>query len=277
MFIFSLLVSLASAQIGVTADSMGGAGVAGGHPYEAAFLNPAALVEVKAKHFALQSHWNDTYNQPDQKQYSVILTDAGEMTLFPGSLIYRRRTSDLLNTRTREEQIQLSMAAGIATNWAMGVSAYKIKTDVFSGEDYHQYNADLGLYWAAKPSLSFGMVYRGVLGSKEVLWLPSQVIPNVAMGTEYRFLEMFKVRYDLNYFLEQNSDHRLRQMVGAEVRYDTDLVLRAGFSQDERLKQNRWTAGIGWEGPRLKVGYAYQKEYRQKMGEVHSVDMWLDF
>ena len=145
---------------------------------------------------------------------------------------------------------------------------HKIKTNLMSGADYNQYNMDLGTYWLAIPDLTIGGVFRGVMGSKSTVWTFSQVLPTAGTGAEYRFFDMFKLRYDIDYTLEQNSDKRFRHQVGGEVRYDFMLALRAGWSQDDRLGENRLSFGAGWDGPRLKVAYAFQKENRKELGDA---------
>lgn len=278
MILLSLFIQFSLAQIGSTADGMGGAGIGAPHPYESALLNPAALIESKTQYFALQTHSSENVvSGVDTNQHSLFITDAGDMTIFPGALMYRQRTNKIAGQRIREQQIQLSGAGAITRHFALGLSGYKIRTNLETGADYNQYNADLGAYWFLNEQWSLGAVFRGLLGSKDTAWAASQVLPSTGLGAEYRFFDMFKLRYDVNYFLEQNSDNRFRHQFGGEVRYDFLLVLRAGMSQDDRLAENRWSAGIGWDGPKLKVAYAYQKETRQKLGESHSIDMWLDF
>ncbi|MBY0384783.1 hypothetical protein K2X05_06450 [bacterium] len=278
MILISIFISLACAQqVGSTADAMGGAGIAGAHPYESAILNPAAMVEFKSSFMGLQGMSSEVDPQLEQKQYSIFFTDAGDMTMFPGALMYRWRTNEILGQKVREQHIQLSGAAALTKKMSVGVSAYKIRTDLASGEDYNQYNADVGTYWLALEQLSVGAVFRGVLGSKNTVWAPSQVLPSAGIGAEYKLYEMFKFRYDINYVLEQNSNQRFRHQLGGEVRYDFLLVLRTGFNQDDRIGENRWTAGIGWDGPRLKLAYAFQKADRRNSGQTHSIDMWLDF
>lgn len=256
---------------------MGGAGIGGSHAYESAILNPASLIDVKKSYFALQTHSAGMEAPAKLRHYSVFMTDAGEDTNYPGTLFYRQRTVDIRGQKTREQQFQLSGAAALTKSFAVGISGYKIRTDLMTGSDYSQYNADLGAYWLASEALSMGAVFRGVAGSKNTTWLESRVLPMAGLGAEWRFFEMFRFRYDVNYFLEQNSQQRFRHQIGGEVRYDFMLVLRTGYSQDDRLGENRWTAGIGWEGPKLKVGYAYQKENRKNLGDMHSIDMWFDF
>ncbi len=274
---FSILVFFSSAQVGSVADAMGGAGIAGAHPYESAILNPAALVEFKTQHFGLQQRSADLGPALEQKQYSFFFTDAGASTVFPGTIFYRNRTNLFLDQKVREQHLQISGAAALTEKLAAGISGYKIKTDLMNGDDYNQYNVDIGTYWLALPGLAVGGVFRGLMGSETTAWPLSQVIPMAGTGAEYRFFEMFKIRYDVNYFLEQNGEKRFRHQVGGEVRYDFMLALRTGFSQDDRLGENRWSLGAGWDGPRLKVAYAFQKEERKGLGDAHSVDMWFDF
>ncbi len=277
MILISLFIFLTSAQVGSVSDAMGGAGIAGAHPYESAILNPAALIEFKTKYFGMQQRKADLGPSLEQDQYSFFFTDAGEMSAVPGTVFYRQRSNKFLDQKVREQHLQISGAAALTQKLAVGLSGYKIKTDLMSGEDYNQYNADLGAYWLALPDLAIGGVFRGVMGSKNTVWPLSQVLPTIGSGAEYRFFEMFKVRYDVNYVLEQNGNKRFRHQVGGEVRYDFLLALRAGFSQDDRLGENRLTLGAGWDGPRLKVAYSYQKEDRKDLGDAHSVDMWFDF
>ena len=66
-------------------------------------------------------------------------------------------------------------------------------------------------------------------------------------------------------------------MLGFESKTSDTLVLRLGYRYDDLNVQHIWTAGIGFDGPRLKANYSFEKNQEGTSGALHSVDMSIPF
>lgn len=278
LFLLSSLIFSSSAQVGSASDALGGTGIGAYHPLESIFLNPAALARSQTAYFGGQ-YYADKLSPGDHlRQYSVLIADGLPESMFPGGIAYRYRNYEVGGQDVREHLLQASGAARLSETFSVGLTGYKLKTDLPTGADYNQYNGDIGVYWQALPYFSMGAVARAVLGSKDnVAFGISEIKPSAGIGATYSVMEMINLRADANYIYEDNPDKLWQHHLGMETTNLEWFNLRAGLRGDDYKKETSWSAGFGFNGPRLKLAYAYQKEIRQKLGESHTVDIWTDF
>ena len=55
------------------------------------------------------------------------------------------------------------------------------------------------------------------------------------------------------------------------------MVFRLGFRRDELADSRIYTAGIGFNGPRLRFDYTVEKNAENTSGALHSVDLRVPF
>jgi len=278
---FSLLVFFATAwgQVGSTTDALGGASLGNNHPLDSAWTNPAGLAGVHGVYAGLNYFKGDVSETPesDLKQYGATITDGSGSTL-PGSIGYRQRTYEVGANRVNEKIYRLAAAVPLNSRWALGVAGYRVHTEPWNAGDTNQDNVDLSVLWNPWDGLQFGAITRGVFGSKDGVYGPSHVEPSGGVGMRLNLMRAMSLLTDLNYGYEGSGySGRLQTQVGLELATANAVALRLGFNNDDWHDQRRICAGLGWDGPKLRVGYAYQKETRQKLGESHTVDIWLAF
>lgn len=275
----SLLFSLTSwSQVGPQIDGSGGAGLATVNPMESPAVNPAAITQLEEYYAGIQYHQSHIDNNTTLDQYSLVLTDSSRSGIGTGSLLYRYKDYERGGTQIREDMLQGSLAAYINSKLSLALTGYGIKTEIKNGVDYTQSNMDLSLLWVLTNKLALGFKTQAVFGADDdAVFLPSKVLPTGGIGAQYYITEMFIVRGDLYYAYDDNPDNSLSHHLGLEMAMRAGWRLRGGISIDERKDENRYSFGLGWQGPRLRFAYAYQKEYRQEYGGAHSVDFYVDF
>ena len=273
-FLFSIsLISVSSAQVGPTVDAMGGSGIAGRNPVDAAALNSAALATFQQYYFGA-GYYRSELRSSELDQYGVTLADSMPGGIMPGSFNYKYKKYDGVDVK--EHAFRLGLALPLSERFAGGVALYKTKTDLGVGQDYSQQNADVSFLWAVSDAFSFGVLSKAVFGSKdEAVFLESKIMPTTGVGGEFS-TQYIKLRGDAYYYYEANPEDRMSYHFGAETMSRGSFRLRAGFSLDDYRRENRYTVGLGWEGPRLRAAYSYQHEFRQDIGDAHSIDIWLD-
>ena len=89
--------------------------------------------------------------------------------------------------------------------------------------------------------------------------------------------EIAKIRADISRNEKFNPDHKLTYAIGIESLSNQWVLFRAGFRREELADARFWTAGFGFNGPRLKVDYAFEKNAKATAGAVHSVDLRVPF
>jgi hypothetical protein len=270
------LCSEAQAQVGSTADSLGGAGIASVQAVESGYLNPASLSQLKAYYVGGQYFRKNQAGNDNLDQFTLTVTDGGADSLFPGALIIRQRNFNVAGQTVKEQVYHIGVAVPLSKTFALGFSGYLQRTNLPIGSDYNQTNMDASAYWKMSDQLSFGFIAKGLFGSKQVAFAQSQVLPSSGLGVQYTVIDILRLRADATYQYEQNSTDHFTQSVGAEFLLREDFILRAGYKADDIKGEGYYTAGLGWNGPRLKAGYAYQNETRNHIGSTHTIDIWLD-
>lgn len=265
------------AQVGTTADSLGGAGVARSHMTEAAFLNPAGLGFFSNLEFASAYVFGKT-RLGDLRQLNVVFADGSSENFFLGSVAYKQKeytsTSAL---EIHEKEFIANAAFRLRPELSVGLRGYKVQTEPVGGVEQSQYNSDIGVQWIMNKKLSLGMTQVGILSAKESLIFPLGVLPRTTVGAQYIVNSMLIFTGDLVYAYNQNPHKRFTHSAGISLTHLEYFRLNAGGRFDDRAGETAYTAGVQFCGPQLKVGYAYQKEVRQRFGEIHTIDISLNF
>lgn len=263
------------AQVGSTADALGGAGVANPLATESAFLNPAGLgffSDVQA----MGAFRTGKSTLGDFRQYNAVIADANPANLFVGSIAYRQKDYDLNPTGDVEEKEMLVNAAyRLRPDLALGLRGYKKQTD-FLGAKQDEINGDFGIHWVPKDNWAVGFTQYSMFSTRDNLLFPLGLLPMSTLGVQYVMSEFFSLNADLSYAYKQNAENRFGHAVGVSFMHVEYFRINFGGRFDDRAGETAYTAGFQFYGPNLKVGYAYQKEVRQELGEVHTFDISLN-
>ncbi|MCC6138214.1 MAG: hypothetical protein IT287_06255 [Bdellovibrionaceae bacterium] len=276
MILYILFLSqLNFAQVGTTADALGGAGVANAIATESAFLNPAGLgfhsdVQVAGVFRTGKSQLGDF------RQFNAVIADANPGNLFVGSLAYRQRNYDAGPTSDIEDKEMIINAAyRLRPEFAMGLRGYKKQTDFF-GVKQDEVNSDFGMQLVPMNNWTIGFTQYSMFSTKDNLAYPLGLLPMSTVGVQYVLSQMIAFNADLSYAYKQNNQDRFAHAVGVSFMHVEYFRINVGGRFDDRAGETAYTAGFQFYGPNLKVGYAYQKEVRQELGEVHTFDISLN-
>lgn len=271
-----LFLSPAHAQIGSTADALGGAGIAAPQALDSALLNPAALAQLHEYNLGMQYFRRNYVDQDNLDQFGVTISDSGAEAIFPGALVYRQRRFAVGGTSIRENLFHLGVAVPLSKELSLGFSGYYLRTNLETGSDYNQKNMDASVYWKIMNELSVGVIAKTLFGSKDVAFKETQYVPGIGVGVQYSVMDILRLRGDVSQQYEANANDRRVHNLGVEFVMVNDFILRTGFKGDDYRGERFYTVGLGWEGPRLKAAYSYQDETGDGHGSAHTVDIWLN-
>lgn len=258
---------------------MGGAGRAAIDGGESSFLNPAALAHMREYYFAGHFEHGSHPREGDFNRYALQIAD-GTSSIVNGSFSYYRQNIDLpagASAGSRLDQdFQLAFGGVVIPNVALGASAHYLSQSGQSRDDA-QLNGNVGLIVSPTESFGIGVVGYDIAPVDRSSASPDRrVIPTWAVGANYAFPEILKVRFDLvRPDIQSFSDRRINVMAGLESFFSTDFAFRLGSQWLETSNQLNLTAGIGFKGPRLSFDYTFQKDIREAGGVRHFVDLWM--
>lgn len=253
---------------------MGGAGVAYASGAESTFLNPAGVAMYNDINIAAAHRFGKSA-LGDLKQYNAIIVDSSEENMFKGSIAYRERIYEPSIGDVREKDFIANGAYLVHPDWAVGVRGYKKQTDI-PLESIDQYNGDVGVLWTPQKQMAFGITQYGLFSTKEGIAQPLGVLPMTTIGGLYTFPDIAVVTADLSYAYNENQKNRFIHAFGVSFHNVEFFRTNVGIRADDRAGEMAYTAGFQFWAPRLKVGYAYQKEVRKELGEMHTIDISIN-
>lgn len=263
---------------GPVSSAMGGTGRAGLSSSEGALINPATIPLIKTHEVI--GYFRDGYLDDGQHRQGWALgaVDNSEGVLFPGALHYARtRDTGRAGEPADGEVWHVAGAYLISDRLSVGASAYRVQYDVGNQPHYTQWAGGLGAIVLINEDLALAYVIDniGKPGSDTPAALRQDL--QQAVGVFYRFAELATLRFDVTKTDKFNPDHKLNWMMGLESAFNEFLVFRAGYRRDELAESKIYTAGIGFNGPRLRFDYTVEKNAENTSGALHSVDLRVPF
>jgi hypothetical protein len=276
---FFIPCSLAQAQVfqGPLAASMGGTGRAGIDSVEGAFLNPALISLVK--NYEFDGYYRDGTLDPNQHRqaWGGGVVDNSSDVIFPAAFNYiRLRDSGVASGPTNGELMHVAVAQTYK-DVAVGISGYRLDSRVDSDREYVQWNYTLGTLWRINPDMGVAYVLNNI--AKPGSDVPAGLRQDLQQGAGF-FASVggiARVRLDITRNEVNNVDKKMVYMVGCENELSSFGVFRVGYRRDDQLSQDYVTLGLGLQGPRLKLDYAFEKNLKGTDGALHSVDIRLPF
>ncbi len=257
---------------------MGGSGRAASDATEMGRINPAGLVQLEKYYLGGQVTRQGSRNSLESSSYGVTLTDGTVGLAFPGSFTYESiRYSNSSGFRADGQLFHLAIAGLVAKGVSIGISASRLEIKPEGGEKVNRDNIDFGVLAAFSPQLAFALVFENLLGKDDEVLLPLQRPTTASVGVQFVANDLFRVRGDYSYLLEDNEDLLGRLGLGIESKFLDLFKFRLGFQEDGIYDHSFLTAGFGWHGPRLRIDYSYQYDQRSNGAQIHSLDLWLDF
>ncbi len=270
-------------RVGPVASALGGAGRAAVDGGEGGWLNPAALVHIQSYHFGFSHQQSHRDLGDGYRDFAVTLSDGGQEKIAAGSFSYIQRSHlrggpGAISAESRDFQFSL---AGFFPNkrLAMGVT-YRRLIHEQPGFDSAQDNFTLGLLYPFSEKFGLALVGQDLAGASDSVAPEARMIPSVSVGAHIVPNQIVRLRADVVRRLELNPDNLENIHLGLESWFDPNFAFRMGSAWLESQNEQWLTVGLGFKGPRLSFGYAFEIQTREKVsrdanGTRHSFDLWL--
>lgn len=256
-----LSVNMAFAQVYTSSISAatGGSGRAAIEPGDALLLNPAAVPHLKGR-FLFTSFAKD--------EFAASLSDNTEESTIPAGFSFVQKKSSSSMGDLKQQDLAVTLAEFFFAKWTVGLTGHYLTQNVPKA-DYSQTNADLGFLYTPRDNLGFGLVVYNIFGEKDSI--PKEFRPktSVAGGLNYIYHDSTRFRLDIT----SESIYE----AGMEMYFNRFFIGRLGYSDDTDDERQLVTAGLGFNGPRFQINYAYQSNTEKSGDYRHSIDLIIPF
>lgn len=281
LFSFLLTLSFSQAQYFTTsaAAGNGGASLGVGQSLEGHLLNPAVLVHGKAVEGGLHLAQRMTDDSSHNTFWGGSLASNDPQNYFPGALTFLVNRRDVAGIgRVNENFVQFSVGEFVATHFSIGFAALRLSQNSETlATRYNQWNGVLGAHWNPVPEYGFGFTWAYMFHPAANIPESLRLRPLVGVGLHALFDDFFRFRADILQEQKLNPNHSLIYKGGFETLFVENCILRVGFRRDENRRESAWTAGLGFDGPRLKIDYTFERNLIGLGGASHSVDFRMVF
>ncbi len=257
--VFVLVAGVASAASPLTevldtrAVAMGGALRALATPLEAARINPAGLARTRG-FFGGSSYLTRRHDAFDA--LSATLVD-NISSPFGGAIQYVR-----FQGAQEREDLSLGLAAGRDGQW-WGATLRYVHGRTRGADDWRDLlTGDLGALFERPSGLRFAVVGVNLFDTSN-----SFLERRISAGVAHADLWGWAVEGDLVRNLDEEFDRGLDAHLGAEYRLWGTVMLRIGQMWQGDTGKDYQSAGFGWQGDRVELGYAVQRT-RQRSNEL---------
>lgn len=257
---------------GSTSQAMGGAGRAAVVASEVSLLNPASFAFVRGYNIA--SNYRDFSTQDGGATRNVLFHASENETgaMFPLAITYLK-TRDINNDAYGvREEYHLSSAQMVLKNLAFGIDGARYSYVPENGSRDYEWDVKVGFLYVPHKDWGLGLVFTNIL-STDLPFLKR----SVEFGVNYLFDGFFRFALDYTHQIEDNPTNEGIVMVGIEHTFIKQIPFRVGYRIDGPNSENYWTLGLAWDGPRLGLGYTYEKNVSENEEYGHSVDLRIYF
>jgi hypothetical protein len=280
LLVLAFSFSFAHAQpfVGPLTSSLAGTGRAGIDGAEGGLVNPALIPLLK--NYELDSYFRDGSldNGKSRHAWALGAGDNGPDVLFPGSLHYvKLRDTGRVQNPADGEFIHAAIARMVVPTVSVGISGYRLSYKVVEDREYVQWNYSLGGLWMFSPQMGIGYVINNLAKPSDIVPVGLREDLQQGFGFFTTLGELARMRADVTRNETRNPGQKLAYMVSFESMSGKFALLRIGYRRDEQQDQKVLTAGLGFNGPRLKVDYSFEKQLEGTSGALHSVDLRIPF
>lgn len=263
---------------GPISKSLGGGGRAGLQSLESGLLNPALVPLIQASD--MSAYYQDGYSAAGihETAYGLGVIDASKEAYFPAAAHYIRLRNTGLTPTAADGELWHAAAGKKFGEWLVtGVSVYRLSYNVEGDREYTQWNYSLGLLALVNEGFGVAYVLENIAkpGSRVPTGLRQELTQG--LGAYGSVAGLVKVRADIAEQERNNPDHKLVYSASVESMTSQWILFRLGFRRDELQDRRVWTTGFAFNGPRLKLDYAFEKNVEGTSGAVHSVDLRVPF
>ncbi len=258
--------------LGPISASTGGAGIAAIDPGESSKINPASLTHIK-NYYVVLKYFNlppaESSSSKRHSTYGIGVVDGGKSAKFPGAFNYNYNSNSIIT----EHSYALSLAGQVARKVSIGLTAHYDKRKTQS-KKIERKNFDFGILFTPVRRLGLGIVGYDILDLSDDGFNEFK-----RLGTGLHAMAHRLLRLRLDYTFSLDSDFEYKSLnLGTESILGGDFRLRIGYQSLEINDDFEFfTAGIGWDGPKLKFNYAVRLGIDGKNKDKgHYFDIWMN-
>ena len=264
---------------GPISSAMGGTGRAAMDAAEGGFLNPALTPLVKQ--YEIDAFYEDGTLDPSQHHIAAGLgaADNSPGVLFPAEAHYvLLRNTGLTNTPANGELWHVATGQALMQgHFAWGFSVYRLTYTGLAMPTTVQWNYSLGTLFMITPDIGVAYVLNNL--AKPGSDVPQGLRQDLqqALGFFAGVSDVLRIRVDVTRNEVFNPNKGMVYMLGLESLAGSNFIMRLGYRYDDQELQNYMTAGLCYNGPRLKVDYSFEKNLVGTSGALHGVDIRVPF
>lgn len=266
----------AHAQVfeGPVAAALAGSGRAGLDANDGAFLNPALVGMLPKPELSLYYQDGQADAGQHRNAWGVDISENSDEVLLGGNLAYiHTHNTGRLATPVTGELWHGSMGKLFYEKFAIGLSAYHFLADPEGGDKTEQWNGSIGAVYLILPKLGVAYVYDNPLHPSSRVPDAIRFLPQQSFGFFWESPYFARFRLDLVHLDQFNPNNRWDVRTSIESEFGEFFLFRVGGRWDEAEEERSITAGLGFNGPKLKIDYAIEKNVARIGGAVHSVDL----
>ncbi len=258
--------------------SMGGAGAAGFWAPESALVNPAAISLTTPMDVGLMYQDGSVQRGVHKTGLGLLISDNSEDVLFPGAIYYAKGSRKFHNQGAQEQLWSVILGKFYwEKKLSLGLRLTYLTSEVAGDRQYKQLTPGFGAILQMTETFSLGLALENLTGSDKKVPQAFRLNPETRIGVRYKPMELFSLLLDISRQEADNPDKEGVIHLGLESHTNAFTLLRLGGQWDNRIKQNFFTFGAGFDGPRLKVNYSLQKALKGTDGALHGVDFRVSF
>lgn len=272
-------LNFAAAQYfpGPTGLSLGGAGVAGFKSSESVLLNPASVVYQPFVDVALYYTDGNVQKGVNQTRFGVSIVDNSEDVVFPGGISYFRGSRNFYGVGAEEQLWLVSLGKAMGPQWSLGFNIAHLTSSIKNLKEFKQLAGSFGLLYSQSSLWALGFVYEHGGDPDALLPVAFRLHSRTQFGFKLQPQEIFAIYFDVSRQENNNPDKKMAFHSGVESFTNAFTVLRLGMKWDNFARQNFVSFGLGFDGPRLKANYSFQKALKGTGGALHGVDFRVHF
>lgn len=262
----------AQAHVSSISAATASAGRAAIESLDVPYQNPAGIAFAKGYNFATGMARYNSAAGLDQEALAFLLSDNTPDTIVPTSLAYLQTKDHNAFSDWEQKDVRLALGNFIGPRRALGIGlTYRHERD--GGVSTQQAALSVGSIFGLSPNLGVALVVDNLVPLAQAPGARERLSPLTSAGLSYNFGKFLRTRLDVT-TERNNSLNRPLIAAGVENYWNRWLIFRLGAARDNELEQNIFSTGLGFDGPRFGIHYAFQAvEAPTGQDQRHSVDL----
>lgn len=245
---------------------------------DAVYLNPAAIPHLQGFFFNL-NHFNgsDSDVKLNESGMAVTFLDNTPLSIVPASLGYVHQSIELDGQTTVNKDLAFGFGNFLMRQVTMGLTWHQLTTQLdWADETYTQNNLHFGILMTPIDNLGLGFVFYDVLTASKDIPQEYRLKSRHALALNYIYQNLWRFRVEQESQLENKTQDPIWK-IGIESFLGQFAILRLGWIQNQLTEKDYYTAGLGFQGPRFQINYAYQMNTKESQFNRHSIDFNIPF